>query len=151
MCCVQLFLGQLVDKVLGFGISLFFELFKVVSNYCIKNKVCFVWWGVEENGFFGFCFYMQSFIIKEVDQILVYFNFDMVVKGFIGVGDVDGSLYGSVGFLGFEVIECIYNEYFQKQGIFVILVVVINGSDYVLFWQVLNKFFGFFYIGIGVE
>ncbi|VBB83533.1 Putative Aminopeptidase precursor [Podospora comata] len=135
----------------GSGTSLLLELFKAASNYGTKNKVRFAWWGAEENGLLGSRFYTQSLTTKEADQILAYLNFDMVAKGFIGVGDADGSSHGSVGPPGSEVIERIYNEHFQKQGISVTPAVVTNGSDYASFWQVLNKPFGFLHTGTGVE
>ncbi|KAK4164048.1 putative aminopeptidase precursor [Cladorrhinum sp. PSN259] len=135
----------------GSGTSLLLELFAAATKYRTKNKVRFAWWGAEENGLLGSKFYTQNLSVKEADKILAYLNFDMVGKGFIGVGDADGSTHGSVGPPGSEVIERIYIEHFTKQGITVTPAVVTNGSDYASFWQVLNKPFGFLHTGTGVE
>lgn len=134
----------------GSGTSLLLELFTAATKYRTTNKVRFAWWGAEENGLLGSRYYTSNLSAKEADSILAYLNFDMVGKGFIGVGDADGSTHGSVGPPGSEVIERIYHEHFTKQGIEVTPAVVTNGSDYASFWQVLNKPFGFLHTGTGV-
>ncbi|KAK3994303.1 leucine aminopeptidase 2 [Cladorrhinum sp. PSN332] len=134
----------------GSGTSLLLELFAAANKYRTKNKVRFAWWGAEENGLLGSRFYTRNLSVQEADKILAYLNFDMVGKGFIGVGDADGSAHGSVAPPGSEVIERIYIEHFTKQGIEVTPAVITNGSDYASFWQVLNKPFGFLHTGTGV-
>ena len=135
----------------GSGSSLILNVLRALSKYRVKNKVRFAWWGAEENGLLGSRYYTSNLEAAEVDKILAYLNFDMVAKGYIGVGDADGSTHGSVGPAGSEVIEKIYYDHFEKQGITVTPAVVTNGSDYASFWQVLNKPFGFLHTGTGVE
>ncbi|KAK4223430.1 putative aminopeptidase precursor [Podospora fimiseda] len=134
----------------GSGTSLLLELFAAANKYSTKNKVRFAWWGAEENGLLGSKYYTQNLSVKEADKILAYLNFDMVAKGFIGVGDADGSEHGLAGPPGSDVIERIYIEHFTKQGVEVTPAVITNGSDYASFWQVLNKPFGFLHTGTGV-
>ncbi|KAJ0163829.1 Leucine aminopeptidase 2 [Colletotrichum tanaceti] len=134
----------------GSGTSLLLELFLASTQYRTKNKVRFAWWGAEENGLLGSKYYCSNLAASDVDDLLVYLNFDMVAKGYIGVADTDGSTHGSAGPAGSDVVEHIYQDYFRSQGIAVTPAVVTNGSDYASFWQILNKPFGFLHTGTGV-
>jgi Zn-dependent M28 family amino/carboxypeptidase len=134
----------------GSGSSLILELFLAARKYRTKNKVRFAWWGAEENGLLGSKHYCSTLKPSEADSILAYLNFDMVAKGYIGVGDGDGSSHGSVAPPGSEVIERIYVEHFERRGIAVTPAVMTNGSDYASFWSLLNKPFGFLHTGTGV-
>jgi Zn-dependent M28 family amino/carboxypeptidase len=127
----------------GSGSSLILELFLALSKYKTKNKIRFAWWGAEENGLLGSKFYTQNLATKDVNDLLVYLNFDMVAKGFFGVADTDGSSHGSKAPKGSEVTEKIFVDYFTSKGIEVTPAVLTNGSDYASFWQTLNKPFGF--------
>jgi Zn-dependent M28 family amino/carboxypeptidase len=112
--------------------------------------VRFAWWGAEENGLLGSEYYCSSLSDSEADQILAYLNFDMVSRGYYGVGDGDGSTHGSVAPPGSDVIEAIYAEHFTGQGLEVTPAILTNGSDYASFWSILNKPFGFLNTGTGV-
>lgn len=136
---------------LGSGTSLILELFLAASKYRTKNRIRFAWWGAEENGLLGSKHYCSTLDAPEADKILAYLNFDMVAKGYIGVGDGDGSSYGSVAPPGSDVIERIFVEHFERQGITVTPAAITNGSDYASFWSLLNKPFGFLHTGTGVE
>lgn len=127
----------------GSGTSLLLELFTALSKYKTKNKIRFAWWGAEENGLLGSKFYTSNLATKDVNNLLVYLNFDMVAKGFFGVADTDGSEHGSKAPKGSEVTEKIFTEYFTSKGLEVTPAVLTNGSDYASFWQNLNKPFGF--------
>ncbi|KAI1196796.1 peptidase family M28 [Nemania serpens] len=128
------------------GSALLLELSKAVLKYKTKTKVRFAWWGAEENGLVGSKYYCSNLKVPEVNQILAYLNFDMVSKGYFGVGDTDGSSHGSVGPAGSEVIEQIYVDYYTSKGLQVTPAVLTNGSDYNSFWN-LNKPFGFINTG----
>ncbi|KAF5976318.1 aminopeptidase Y precursor vacuolar [Fusarium coicis] len=134
----------------GSGSSLILELFLALSKYKTKNKIRFAWWGAEENGLVGSKHYTSTLPAKDVNDLLVYLNFDMVSKGFFGVADTDGSSHGSKAPKGSEVTEKIFTEYFESQGIEVTPAVLTNGSDYAPFWQNLNKPFGFLHTGTAV-
>ncbi|KAK3314366.1 aminopeptidase Y [Apodospora peruviana] len=131
----------------GSGTSLLLELFLATTKYRAKNKIRFAWWGAEENGLLGSRHYCSSLSAAEANQILAYLNFDMVSKGYFGVGDTDGSTHGSVAPLGSEVIEKIFVDHFEAQGLVVTPAIITNGSDYASFWQILNKPFGFINTG----
>ncbi|KAK0650037.1 hypothetical protein B0T16DRAFT_326164 [Cercophora newfieldiana] len=133
----------------GSGTSLLLELSRAASRYQTKNKVRFAWWGAEENGLLGSKHYCSSLNATEANSILAYLNFDMVSRGYFGVGDGDGSTHGSVAPPGSDVIERIYVEHFASQGITVTPAVITNGSDYASFWKILNKPFGYLHTGTG--
>lgn len=118
------------------------ELSAALAKYRTKTKVRFAWWGAEENGLLGSKYYCSSLDVTEANKILAYLNFDMVSKGYFGVGDTDGSSHGSVGPAGSEVIEKIYVDYFTGRGLQVTPAILTNGSDYASFWGILNKPFG---------
>lgn len=111
----------------------------------------FAWWGAEENGLLGSKYYCANLAPSEVDNILVYLNYDMVSKGYWGVSDNDGRAHGSVAPAGSEVVQEIYHDFFGGLGLEVTPAVLTNGSDYASFWQILNKPFGFLNTGTGVE
>ncbi|KAI3573160.1 hypothetical protein IWW34DRAFT_635651 [Fusarium oxysporum f. sp. albedinis] len=127
----------------GSGSSLILELFLALSKYKTKNKIRFAWWGAEENGVLGSKHYTSNLPADDVDNILVYLNFDMVAKGFFGVADPDGSSFGCKAPEGSEATEKIFVEYFTNNGIEVTPVGLTNGSDYAPFWHNLKKPFGY--------
>ncbi|KAI1363127.1 peptidase family M28 [Xylaria arbuscula] len=131
----------------GSGSALLLELSKAVLKYATKTKVRFAWWGAEENGLVGSKYYCANLETPEINRILVYLNFDMVSKGYFGVGDTDGSSHGSVGPVGSETIEQIYIDYYTGKGLEVTPAILTNGSDYASFWGILNKPFGFINTG----
>ncbi|TDZ67613.1 putative leucine aminopeptidase 2 [Colletotrichum trifolii] len=134
----------------GSGTSLLLELFHALTKYRTKNKVRFAWWGAEENGLLGSKHYCSNLAPADVDDLLVYLNFDMVSKGYFGVADTDGSSHGSVAPRGSDVVEHIYEAYFESKGHEVTPAILTNGSDYASFWQILNKPFGFLNTGTAV-
>ncbi|KAI8724302.1 Peptide hydrolase [Fusarium sp. LHS14.1] len=135
----------------GSGTSLILELFLALSKYKTKNKIRFAWWGAEENGLLGSRYYCSNLAAKEVNNLLVYLNYDMVAKGFFGVADTDGSSHGVRAPAGSEVTEKLFVDYFKSKGLEVTPASLTNGSDYAPFWQILNKPFGFLHTGTAVE
>jgi len=132
----------------GSGTSLLLELSRAVLKYKTKTKVRFAWWGAEENGLVGSKYYCSNLPVPEINKILAYLNFDMVSKGYFGVGDVDGSTHGSVAPIGSEVIEKIYEDYYASKGLPVTSAILTNGSDYASFWGILNKPIGVSFIHV---
>jgi len=135
----------------GSGSSLILEVFQAARRYKTKNKLRFAWWAAEEGGLLGSKHYCSTLDASEVDKILAYLNFDMVSRGYIGVGDGDGSSHGSVAPPGSDVIERLFIEHFNSLGITVTPAKLTNGSDYASFWRFLNKPFGYLHTGTGVE
>ncbi|KAM5381897.1 hypothetical protein ACJZ2D_002887 [Fusarium nematophilum] len=109
----------------GSGTSLVLELFLALSKYKTKNKIRFAWWGAEENGSRYYCSNLNA---KDVNNLLVYLNYDMVAKGFFGVADTDGSSHGVKAPLGSEVTEKLFVDYFKSKGLEVTPASLTNGS-----------------------
>ena len=84
----------------GSGTSLIMEVFHALAKYETKNKVRFAWWGAEENGLVGSEYYCSTLPADEADRILAYLNFDMVSKGYFGVGDGDGRCVIKAALIG---------------------------------------------------
>ncbi|KAJ2969651.1 hypothetical protein NUW58_g9935 [Xylaria curta] len=135
----------------GSGSSLLIEVFTALSKHKTKNKVRFVWWGAEENGLLGSDYYCANIGVTEANKILAYLNFDMVSKGYYGVGDLDGSAYGLKGPAGSEIIQALYHQHFEGKGLTVTPAMVTNGSDYASFQKYLNKPIAFLHTGTGFE
>ncbi|KAK3356412.1 hypothetical protein B0T25DRAFT_449938 [Lasiosphaeria hispida] len=133
----------------GSGTSLLLELFLATIKYSTRNRIRFSWWAAEEEGLLGSMYYCSHLNSSDGNKILAYLNFDMVSKGYFGVGDGDGSTYGSVAPRGSEVIERIYIDYFESKGHSVTPARITNGSDYYSFWEVLQKPFGYLNTGTG--
>lgn len=117
----------------GSGIALILEILHSVHKYDTNLKLRFIWWGAEEDGVFGSKFYVNNLPQHELEKIRAYFNFDMVSRGYYGVFDGDGSTYGAPGAPGSDVIENLFVEYLESQGIQVTPEEFNSGSDYAAF------------------
>uniref|UniRef100_A0A0W0GEW1 Peptide hydrolase n=1 Tax=Moniliophthora roreri TaxID=221103 RepID=A0A0W0GEW1_MONRR len=132
----------------GSGTTLILELLRTLDAKRVKNAVRFSWWGAEENGLLGSIFHTSNLTSSEVDNILLYLNFDMVGRG---VFDGDGSTYGRVAPPGSDVIEKLFEDFFAARGIPVQPVSLSGGSDYVPFLENLQKPVGGLFTGTGVD
>jgi Zn-dependent M28 family amino/carboxypeptidase len=135
----------------GSGTSLILELAKALSRFSTKLKVRFAWWGAEENGLWGSRHYVNNLSTEEIDNLLLYLNFDMVSRGFWGVFDGDGSDQAPGGPDGSEVIEKLFVDFFRKKKLEVTPVGLTGGTDYVPFMQIINKPVGGLFTGTGAE
>lgn len=83
------------------------------------NKVRFAWWSAEEEGLIGSQFYVDQLSKRQIKDIAVNLNFDMIGSpNFVRqVYDGDGSSTGTAGPNGSATIEGIFNKYFTKQGL----------------------------------
>jgi Zn-dependent M28 family amino/carboxypeptidase len=84
-----------------------------------RNKVRFAWWGAEEQGLIGSTEYVASLSKREIKNIALNLNFDMIGSpNFVRfVYDGDGSATGIAGPNGSGVIEDVFNDYFDAQGL----------------------------------
>jgi Zn-dependent M28 family amino/carboxypeptidase len=83
-----------------------------------RNQVRFAFWGAEESGLIGSQLYVDSLSTRELKNIAVNLNFDMVGSpNFVRfVYDGDGSTFG-VGDTGSGVVESVFNDYFASRGL----------------------------------
>ena len=83
------------------------------------NKVRFAWWGAEEAGLLGSQYYVDQLTKRQIKDIAVNLNFDMIGSpNFVRqVYDGDGSSTGTAGPNGSATVEAVFNKYFTKQGL----------------------------------
>ena len=81
------------------------------------NKVRFAWWGAEEAGLVGSQYYVDSLTKRELKNISLYLNFDMIGSpNFVRfILDGDGSAFGIKGPSGSGAIEGVFADYFESQ------------------------------------
>nr|WP_221308327.1 M20/M25/M40 family metallo-hydrolase [Nocardiopsis mwathae] len=85
-----------------------------------KNKVRFAFWGTEEQGLVGSTKYVESLSDKQLDDIALYLNFDMIGSYNYGrfVYDGRGELAGSLRPpSGSAAIQKTFEDYFADQGL----------------------------------
>ncbi len=84
-----------------------------------RNKVRFAWWGAEESGLVGSQFYVDNLSEREIKNIALNLNFDMIGSpNFVRfVYDGDGSATPLDGPNGSANIENVFLSYFAEQGL----------------------------------
>jgi len=84
-----------------------------------RNKVRFAWWSAEESGLVGSQFYADNLDAREIKNIALNLNFDMIGSpNFVRfVYDGDGSATGAAGPNGSRNIEQVFLDYFAEQGL----------------------------------
>jgi Zn-dependent M28 family amino/carboxypeptidase len=83
------------------------------------NKVRFAWWSAEEAGLVGSEYYVSKLSAREIKNIAVNLNFDMVGSpNFVRfVYDGDGSGAGDAGPNGSKTVEKVFLDYFASQNL----------------------------------
>jgi Zn-dependent M28 family amino/carboxypeptidase len=83
------------------------------------NQVRFMWYGAEEFNLLGSQFYVDGLSKRQIKDIEVMLNFDMVgSSNFVRfVYDGDGSGTGTAGPNGSDVIEDVFLDYFATQSL----------------------------------
>jgi Zn-dependent M28 family amino/carboxypeptidase len=84
-----------------------------------RNQVRFAFWGTEEEGLIGSAYYVSQLNTRQIKNIAVNLNFDMVGSpNFVRfVYDGDGSGTGTAGPNGSKVVEDVFNDYFAGQSL----------------------------------
>jgi Zn-dependent M28 family amino/carboxypeptidase len=103
-----------------------------------RNQVRFAWWGAEEQGLFGSQFYVDQLSKKQIQDIAVNLNFDMVGSpNFVRmVYDGDASDTDSLGSSGSGAVEDVFLDYFASAGLPVEPTAFDGRSDYDAFINV---------------
>src|SRR4029079_4981894 len=83
-----------------------------------RNKVRFALWGGEEFGLLGSEHYVANLAPREIKNIAVNLNFDMVGSpNYVPfVYDGDGSATGAKGPAGSGDVEKVFADYFDRLG-----------------------------------
>lgn len=105
----------------GSGSAAILEIALQMSELGIepRNKVRFAWWGAEELGLIGSTAYVNGLTKREIKDIALNLNFDMVGSpNFVRfVYDGDGSATPLAGPNGSANIEDVFLDYFAGQGL----------------------------------
>jgi Zn-dependent M28 family amino/carboxypeptidase len=85
----------------------------------LRNQARFAWWVAEESGPLGAEFYVNNLSKREIKNIALNLNFDMVGSpNFVRfVHDGDGSATPLAGPNGSKNIEQVFLSYFADQGL----------------------------------
>jgi Zn-dependent M28 family amino/carboxypeptidase len=83
----------------------------------LRNRVRFAFWGAEESGLVGSQHYVDSLTKRQIKDIAVNLNFDMVASpNYVRfVYDGDASDTDSLGSTGSGVVEDVFTDYFDSQ------------------------------------
>lgn len=97
-----------------------------------RNKVRFAWWSAEESGLVGSQFYVDNLTARDIKDIALNLNFDMVGSpNFVRfVYDGDGSDTPLAGPNGSGNIEQVFQDYFADQGLAAAPTAFSGRSDY---------------------
>jgi Zn-dependent M28 family amino/carboxypeptidase len=97
-----------------------------------RNKVRFAWWGAEESGLIGSQYYVDNLSKREIKNIALNLNFDMVASpNYVRfVYDGDGSDTPLAGPNGSKNIENVFLNYFTEQSLPVEATAFDGRSDY---------------------
>jgi len=96
------------------------------------NQVRFAWWGAEEAGLLGSEFYVANLGKRDIKNIALNLNFDMIGSpNFVRfVYDGDGSATGTAGPNGSKNIESVFLKHFEAEGLAVEATAFDGRSDY---------------------
>jgi Zn-dependent M28 family amino/carboxypeptidase len=104
----------------GSGVSTILEIAEEMSELGVQpvNKVRFAFWGAEESGLIGSEHYVASLSKRQLNNISVNLNFDMVGSpNFVRfVYDGDGDETGTKGPSGSAAVEDVFVDYFAARG-----------------------------------
>ena len=105
----------------GSGTSTILETALQMAELDIQpvNRVRFAFWGAEEDGLIGSQHYVDTLPKRDLKDIMLNLNFDMVGSpNFVRfVYDGDGSAFGTDGPSGSGRIESTFVDYFASQGL----------------------------------
>jgi len=118
----------------GSGAAMILEIAEKMAAIGIepRNKVRFAWWGAEESGLIGSQFYVDNLTKRELKNIALNLNFDMVASpNYVRfVYDGDGSDTPLAGPNGSKNIEAVFLDYFAGQGLPIEATAFDGRSDY---------------------
>ncbi|TYC57651.1 M20/M25/M40 family metallo-hydrolase [Marinobacter sp. BW6] len=124
----------------GSGSAAILEVAIQMANQEIspRNQVRFAWWGAEEAGLLGAQYYVDQLSPRDIKDIALNLNFDMIGSpNFVRfVYDGDGSDTPLAGPNGSKNIESVFQEYFAAMSLAVEPTAFDGRSDYGPFIEV---------------
>lgn len=108
------------------------QLAKNKNKGSLTNRVAFAFWGAEESGLIGSTYFVEHLPEAEREKILANLNFDMLASPNFArmVYDGDGDAFGTEGPAGSDIIEHIFNQYFESEGLAYEATAFTGRSDY---------------------
>ena len=103
-----------------------------------RNKVRFIFFSGEEQGLLGSDFYVSQLSKRQIKDISVMLDFDMLASGNYArfVYDGDGSDHGVAGPNGSDIIEQVFKDHWDSEGLAYETIPFDGRSDYDAFTQV---------------
>ncbi len=124
----------------GSGSAAILEIARQIGRLDIKpyNKLRFAWWGAEESGLVGSQYYIDNLGIEDLANIAMNLTFDMLGSpNYVRfVYDGDGSDTELPGPSGSGLIESVFLDYFDDQGLPTEPTAFDGGTDYAPFIEV---------------
>jgi Zn-dependent M28 family amino/carboxypeptidase len=116
----------------GSGSAAILEIALQMVDIEPRNKVRFAWWGAEESGLVGSQYYVDNLSKREIKNIALNLNFDMIGSpNFVRfVYDGDGSATPLAGPNGSKNIENVFLDYFESEELAVEPTAFDGRSDY---------------------
>ncbi len=118
----------------GSGVAAVLEIAEAVAatHFAPRNQIRFAFWGGEEFGLLGAEHYVETLPAKELKDIALNLNFDMIGSpNYVRfVYDGDGSATGAKGPSGSGTIEGVFDDYFASQGLATEATAFDGRSDY---------------------
>jgi Zn-dependent M28 family amino/carboxypeptidase len=118
----------------GSGVSTMLETAEEMNELGIKprNKVRFIFFSGEEQGLLGSDYYVSQLTKKEIQDISVMLDFDMLASPNYGrfIYDGNGDEHGFAGPNGSGTIEQIFKDFWDSQGLAYETIPFDGRSDY---------------------
>lgn len=118
----------------GSGSAAILEIALQMDNLGIepRNKVRFAWWGAKESGLVGSTYYVDNLSKRDIKDIVLNLNFDMIGSpNYVPfVYDGDGSDTPLAGPNGSANIEYVFQNYFAEIGLSTETTAFDGRSDY---------------------
>ena len=124
----------------GSGVSMMLETAQEMNELGVtpRNKVRFIFFSGEEQGLLGSDYYVSQLSKTQIKDISVMLDFDMLASGNYArfVYDGDGSDHGVAGPNGSDIIEQVFKDYWDSEGLAYETIPFDGRSDYDAFTQV---------------
>jgi len=117
----------------GSGVSTILETAEAMAGLpAPRNKVRFIFFSGEEQGLLGSDYYVSQLTKRQVKDISVMLDFDMLASGNYGrfIYDGDGDEHGFAGPNGSGVVEDVFKAFWDGQGLAYETIPFDGRSDY---------------------
>ena len=118
----------------GSGVSMMLETAEQMKalNYTPRNKVRFIFFSGEEQGLLGSDHYVSTLSKRQIKDISVMLDYDMLASGNYGrfIYDGNGDEQGFAGPKGSGVVEQVFKDFWDSQGLAYETIPFDGRSDY---------------------